>query len=66
MHCRWVERLEEEFFLQGDRERALGLPLSPLFDRTKPGASKSQASGALYCFERLLGLGTCCDVLRTC
>ncbi|GLC55070.1 hypothetical protein PLESTB_000940400 [Pleodorina starrii] len=42
VHKRWVRCLEEEFFLQGDREAALGLPISPLFDRTKQGASKSQ------------------------
>jgi len=28
--------------LQGDAERSAGLPISPLFDRTKPGISKSQ------------------------
>jgi hypothetical protein len=39
---RWVDRLEEEFFLQGDKERVAGLPISPLFDRTKKGVSKSQ------------------------
>ncbi|GIL66224.1 hypothetical protein Vafri_19831, partial [Volvox africanus] len=39
---RWVYVLEEEFFLQGDKERDLGLPISPLCDRTKQGVSKSQ------------------------
>jgi hypothetical protein len=34
--------LEEEFFRQGDRERELGLPISPLFDRAKQGVGKSQ------------------------
>ncbi|KAG2447998.1 hypothetical protein HYH02_007026 [Chlamydomonas schloesseri] len=42
VHKRWLEGLEEEFFRQGDRERALGLPISPLFDRSKQGVSKSQ------------------------
>ncbi|KAG2484636.1 hypothetical protein HYH03_016589 [Edaphochlamys debaryana] len=42
VHKRWLGVLEEEFFRQGDREKALGLPISPLFDRTKQGASKSQ------------------------
>ncbi|KAG2436172.1 hypothetical protein HYH02_011675 [Chlamydomonas schloesseri] len=42
VHKRWLGVLEEEFFNQGDRERALGLPISPLFDRTKQGVSKSQ------------------------
>ncbi|GFH20210.1 3',5'-cyclic-nucleotide phosphodiesterase [Haematococcus lacustris] len=39
----WVSALEEELYRQGDREKAAGLPISPLFDRTKPGVSKSQA-----------------------
>ncbi|GLC67880.1 hypothetical protein PLESTF_000618600 [Pleodorina starrii] len=39
---RWVYGLEEEFFRQGDKERELGLPISPLSDRTKQGVSKSQ------------------------
>ncbi|KAG2493194.1 hypothetical protein HYH03_008614 [Edaphochlamys debaryana] len=42
VHCRWLGVLEEEFFRQGDREAALGLPISPLFDRAKQGVSKSQ------------------------
>jgi cAMP-specific phosphodiesterase 4 len=42
VHLRWVAALEEEFFRQGDAERAKGLPISPLFDRTKPGITKSQ------------------------
>ncbi|KXZ51294.1 hypothetical protein GPECTOR_13g781 [Gonium pectorale] len=42
VHSRWIRCLEEEFFLQGDRERQLGLPISPLFDRAKQGVSKSQ------------------------
>ncbi|KAG2497634.1 hypothetical protein HYH03_004373 [Edaphochlamys debaryana] len=42
VHKRWLAALEEEFFRQGDRERELGLPISPLFDRTKTGVSKSQ------------------------
>mmetsp|Transcript_30889 Transcript_30889/g.80538 ORF Transcript_30889/g.80538 Transcript_30889/m.80538 type:complete len:1017 (-) Transcript_30889:1826-4876(-) len=42
VHVRWVKLLEEEFWRQGDQEKATNLPLSPLFDRTKPGISKSQ------------------------
>ncbi|GIM01925.1 hypothetical protein Vretimale_6639 [Volvox reticuliferus] len=42
VHQRWVRSLEEEFFLQGDKEQQLGLPISPLFDRSKQGVSKSQ------------------------
>ncbi|KAJ9530363.1 hypothetical protein QJQ45_000734 [Haematococcus lacustris] len=42
VHLAWVSRLEAEFFAQGDAERAQGLPISPLCDRTKQGITKSQ------------------------
>lgn len=42
LHIRWVKRLEQEFFAQGDQERQLGLPISFLMDRTKPGVSQTQ------------------------
>ena len=42
VYMRWVACLEDEFFQQGDREKALALPVSPLFDRDKPGVTKSQ------------------------
>eukprot|EP00930_Biecheleria_cincta_P026626 TRINITY_DN18743_c0_g1_i1.p1 TRINITY_DN18743_c0_g1~~TRINITY_DN18743_c0_g1_i1.p1 ORF type:complete len:416 (-),score=82.78 TRINITY_DN18743_c0_g1_i1:125-1372(-) len=42
LHQRWVLNLEEEFFDQGDRERELGLSISFLMDRDKPGVSQSQ------------------------
>eukprot|EP00873_Tetraselmis_striata_P000018 jgi/Tetstr1/420282/TSEL_001031.t1 len=38
IHKEWVTRLEEEFFLQGDREKAAGRDqISALMDREKPG-----------------------------
>ena len=43
VHLKWVQRLEEEMFRQGDQERAHGLPVSPLMDRLKgQGITKSQ------------------------
>eukprot|EP00873_Tetraselmis_striata_P040930 jgi/Tetstr1/461194/TSEL_006331.t1 len=40
IHREWVKRLEEEFFLQGDKEKARGqVKISALMDREKPGAS---------------------------
>ncbi|KAG2447555.1 hypothetical protein HYH02_007479 [Chlamydomonas schloesseri] len=42
VHKKWLANLEEEFFRQGDKERELGIPISPLFDRSKQGVSKSQ------------------------
>jgi len=37
IHSVWLERLQEEFFDQGDREKAAGLRPSPLMDRDLPG-----------------------------
>merc|ERR1712080_482993 len=41
-HCQWVQRLELEFFAQGDRERREGLEISFLMDRETGGVSESQ------------------------
>lgn len=42
VHKKWVSRVEAEFFAQGDREKAAGLPVSFLMDRDKPGCSETQ------------------------
>ncbi|KAJ9515811.1 hypothetical protein QJQ45_008651 [Haematococcus lacustris] len=44
VNMRWVQCLEQEFFTQGDKEKAAGLTVSPLMDRDKPGVSKSQVA----------------------
>eukprot|EP00928_Gymnodinium_smaydae_P053458 TRINITY_DN3743_c0_g2_i2.p1 TRINITY_DN3743_c0_g2~~TRINITY_DN3743_c0_g2_i2.p1 ORF type:complete len:836 (-),score=124.46 TRINITY_DN3743_c0_g2_i2:131-2542(-) len=41
-HLCWVNRLEAEFFVQGDKEKDLGLPVSFLMDRNKQGPSQNQ------------------------
>jgi hypothetical protein len=41
-HHEWVLRLQEEMFLQGDRERHGELGVSPLCDRTREGITRSQ------------------------
>ena len=38
----WGLRITQEFFAQGDRELALGLPVSPMNARDQPPLSKSQ------------------------
>jgi hypothetical protein len=42
VHAKWVERLEVEFFAQGDNEKMLGHPVSFLMDRHQQGCSKTQ------------------------
>ena len=42
LHERWTAGLVEEFFRQGDAERELGLPFSPLCDRETTMVSQSQ------------------------
>ena len=40
----WVERIMEEFFQQGDKERGAGLDISPMCDRYNATVEKSQVS----------------------
>jgi len=42
VHKQAVWQLEQEFFKQGDQERALGMPVMPMMDRYKDSAANSQ------------------------
>ena len=42
LHKDWTSRLIEEFFRQGDREKEMGLPCSPLCDRNTTLIPESQ------------------------
>lgn len=42
LYRRWVSLLMEEFFLQGDKERAAGMDISPMCDRQNATIEKSQ------------------------
>ncbi|KAL0048533.1 hypothetical protein WJX82_005213 [Trebouxia sp. C0006] len=60
-HRRWALYLEEEFFQQGDKEKAVGLPVSPLMDRSlKGGLTRSQVGFfdivGLPLFRAMVGL----------
>ena len=46
VHQKWVAGLEEELFRQGDTEKQLEMPISPLMDRSKGGITKSQVTPA--------------------
>jgi len=58
---KWTYSITEEFFRQGDNEKELGLPISPMMDRSKPNIEKSQVGfidvivGPLFrCFQTLV------------
>ena len=42
LHKEWTARCMEEFFNQGDREKEMGLDVSPLCDRNTTQAPQSQ------------------------
>jgi hypothetical protein len=44
LYAKWVERVMEEFFLQGDREREMGLKVSPFMDRHTTDIGRCQLS----------------------
>jgi len=69
LHLKWVARLEAEFFAQGDKEKHLGLPVSFLMDREKPGVTKSQVGffdfAVLPLFQALArAIPSCSDMLN--
>lgn len=43
LYQEWGAAVTEEFFRQGDKERASNLPVSPFMDRHKPAYEKSQS-----------------------
>lgn len=47
----WVNRVQEEFYMQGDKEKALGLTPLALFDRRQRNDSKSQVCLFLIEFQ---------------
>ncbi|KAL0479688.1 hypothetical protein AKO1_007520 [Acrasis kona] len=42
LYLKWAERLGAEYYIQGDKERELSLPISPFCDRTKPSLNNLQ------------------------
>jgi len=71
VHERWSHLITEEFYRQGDRERELGLPLSPLCDRHAHNLPKSQIGfvnfvvlGSFQCFSEYCRITTWMETLR--
>merc|ERR1711904_378563 len=53
IHKHIVVLLEEELFNQGDQEKELGLPVSPMMDRSQDSLAMSQS---FFCNKLLLPL----------
>ncbi|XP_011065245.1 PREDICTED: calcium/calmodulin-dependent 3',5'-cyclic nucleotide phosphodiesterase 1A isoform X4 [Acromyrmex echinatior] len=63
LHNRWTMQLLEEFFRQGDKERKLGLPFSPLCDRNNTLVAESQIGFIEFIVEP--SMQVCSDMLET-
>lgn len=48
IYLRWSSKIADEFYLQGDRERNLGIPCSPFMDRMQPAMAKGQIAFMNY------------------
>ncbi len=44
LYRQWTDRIMEEFFSQGDRERERGMEISPMCDKHNASVEKSQVS----------------------
>jgi cAMP-specific phosphodiesterase 4 len=56
IYKQWVDRVMEEFFVQGDKEREQGMEISPMCDRFNATIEKTQVrtgQGNSMCVERL-------------
>ncbi|XP_075213731.1 dual specificity calcium/calmodulin-dependent 3',5'-cyclic nucleotide phosphodiesterase 1-like [Lycorma delicatula] len=62
LHYRWTSQLLEEFFRQGDKERDLGLPFSPLCDRKNTLVAESQIGFIEFIVEP--SMAVCSDMLE--
>jgi hypothetical protein len=63
LHHKWTMLLLEEFFRQGDLERELGLPFSPLCDRNNTLVAESQIGFIEFIVEP--SMSVCSDMLET-
>jgi 3',5'-cyclic-nucleotide phosphodiesterase len=47
-YLKWCAKIADEFYMQGDRERKLGMPCSPFMDRLQPAMAKGQIAFMNY------------------
>ncbi|XP_014253306.1 calcium/calmodulin-dependent 3',5'-cyclic nucleotide phosphodiesterase 1-like isoform X2 [Cimex lectularius] len=62
LHQRWTTQLLEEFFRQGDKERELNLPFSPLCDRNNIMVAESQIGFIDFIVDP--SMAVCSDMLE--
>lgn len=55
-YLEWTDRVMKEFFSQGDKEKELGLAISPMMNREKPNLEKSQIGFIDYVISPLYRL----------
>ena len=55
IYRQWVDRIMEEFFRQGDRERDGGLEISPMCDRFNATIEKSQVLIIVFFLNIVVG-----------
>ena len=61
LHSHWTKLLLDEFFLQGDKEKQLGLPVSPLCDRATTLVPQSQIGKDV---QKFILDGFCCLMFK--
>eukprot|EP00756_Hemistasia_phaeocysticola_P010588 Hpha_TRINITY_DN15029_c5_g9::TRINITY_DN15029_c5_g9_i1::g.125581::m.125581/K13755/PDE1; calcium/calmodulin-dependent 3',5'-cyclic nucleotide phosphodiesterase len=48
LYLRWCNKIADEFYMQGDRERNIGMACSPFMDRYQPAMAKGQIAFMNY------------------
>lgn len=48
LYLKWTERIIDEFYRQGDKEREMQMPISPMMDRNKGAVGKGQIAFMNY------------------
>ena len=66
VHQRWAKRLEQEFFTQGDQEKAKGLGKSPYMDRDQPDSGVTKTQDGFFQFVATPLLGAWCSSFPGC
>lgn len=68
VYRQWTERIMEEFFRQGDKERERGMEISPMCDKHTASVEKSQVMSERMCVieRKTCGSCQCCVCLCVC